>query len=59
LPALSKVHAERRVAGEVVIAVAGLTNSVIAANDDVGRERITSTEVTVGCVCGADELASG
>jgi hypothetical protein len=56
---LSIVHPKRRIAREVVIAVAGLTDAVIAADDDVGRERVASAEVTVGCVGRADELTGG
>jgi len=50
LPAGSIVYANREVSGEVVIAVAWLTDTVVAADDDVGLEGLTSAEGTVESV---------
>lgn len=56
MPACSKVDAERRIAGEVVIAVAWTTNAVHTADDNVGGERVAGAESTVGIAGRADEL---
>ncbi len=57
--ARSIIYAERRIAGEIVIAVARLTDPVGTANDDVGHEGFAGAEITVGIVGGADPLTGG
>lgn len=56
MPAGSIVDTDRRKAGEVVIAVAGVPNAVETAKDDVGGEGITSAESSVGKSGGAVKL---
>lgn len=59
LPAGRIVDANWRVAREVVIAVAGLADAVVAANDDVRCQRVAGTESTIGSTGRADELVGG
>ncbi len=59
MPARGIVQTDRRLAVEIVIAVARSADSVVTANDDVGSEGVTSAEIAVGIVGRADELTSG
>jgi hypothetical protein len=59
LPARSVVDTDRRIAREVVIAVARSTDTIHTADDDVGRKRVAGAESTVGVAGRADELTSG
>lgn len=59
LPARSVVHTEREVASEIVIAVAGLTEAVGAADDNVGGEGLAGAKITIRLVGWADVLTGG
>jgi transcription elongation GreA/GreB family factor len=59
LPARRIVQTDRRLAVEIVIAVARSADSVVTANDDVGSEGVTSAEIAVGIVGRADVLTRG
>jgi hypothetical protein len=59
LPAWSIVDSNWRVASEIVIAVARLTDAVGAADDDVRTKGVAGTEITVGSTGRADELVRG
>jgi hypothetical protein len=47
----------RRRASEVVIAVSGLTDTIVASNDDVGLKRVASAVCSIGVVGWAGEDA--
>lgn len=59
MPAWSIAQTERRIAREVVVAVAGSTVAIVAADDDVGSQGRAGTEVTVGLASRADPLTGG
>jgi hypothetical protein len=59
LPAGSIVDSDGEVSGEIVIAVAWLTDTVVAADDDVGLERLAGAEGTVESVGGTGEDSGG
>jgi hypothetical protein len=49
------VHSNWEISGEVVITVAWLTDTVVAADDDVGLKRLAGAESTVEIVRGTGE----
>jgi hypothetical protein len=55
LPAGSVVYSDGKVAREVVIAVAWLTDTIVAADDDVGLEGLAGAEGTVESIRGTGE----
>lgn len=57
MPARRIVNTLWEVSGEVVIAVTRLSNTVLASDDDVAAERITSTEGSIGLVYRTGECA--
>jgi hypothetical protein len=59
LPARSVVDTKWEVTRKVVIAIAWLTDTIVATDDDVGGQTISSTEITVEVIGRANELASG
>jgi hypothetical protein len=59
LPAGSIVDSDGEVSGEIVIAVAWLTDTVVAADDDVGLEGLAGAECTVESVGGTGEDSGG
>jgi hypothetical protein len=59
LPAGSIVYADGEVSREVVIAVAWLTDTVVAADDDVGLEGLAGAEGTIESVRRTCEDAGG
>lgn len=59
MPAGSVVYADGEVAGEVVIAVAWLTDTVVASNDDVSLEGLAGAEGAVESVGRTCENSSG
>jgi hypothetical protein len=59
LPASSATNTEWEVAGEVVVTVAWLTDTICTPDDDVGAERIAGTESTIGGACWTCVFASG
>ena len=59
MPAGSIVYSDREVSREIVVAVAGLTDTVVAADDDVGFEGLAGAESTVESVGGTGENSSG
>lgn len=56
MPAGCRVESDRWLAVEVVVAVAGTSDTVDAADDDVCGQRVTGAEITIGVVGGADDL---
>jgi hypothetical protein len=50
LKAWGIVHSDGEVSGEIVIAVAWLTDTVVAADDDVGLKRLAGAEGTIEVV---------
>jgi len=50
LPAGSIVYSDGEVSREIVVAVAGLTDTVVAADDDVGLEGLAGAEGTIESV---------
>jgi hypothetical protein len=59
LPARRGLNTEWKVSGEIVVAVAWLSDTVIASDDDVGAEGVAGTEGSVRIVCWADESTGG
>jgi len=55
LPARRVVETQGGLAGEIVIAVAGMADAVGAADDDVASQGIGCTECTIGCAGWAGE----
>jgi len=55
LPAGSIVYSDGEVSREIVVAVAGLTDTVVAADDDVGLEGLAGAESTIESVGRAGE----
>lgn len=51
--------AGRRLAVEIVIAVARSADAVVTTDDDIGSEGGAGAEIAVGVAGGADELTSG
>lgn len=58
MPAWSVVYASREVAGEIVIAVTWLADTVAASNDDIGSQGVAGAVSTVW-ISSAGEDASG
>jgi hypothetical protein len=59
LPAGSIVYSDGEVSREIVVAVAGLTDTVVAADDDVGLEGLASAEGAIESVGGTGENSGG
>ncbi len=59
LPARSIIHTKWGIAGEVVIAVAWLSDAVLTSDDDVGAEGVAGTVGSIRIACWAGEGASG
>ena len=59
MPAGSIVYSDGEVSREIVVAVAGLTDTVVAADDDVGLEGLASAERTIESVSRTGEGSGG
>lgn len=59
MPAGSIVYSDGEVSGEVVIAVAWLTDTIVAADDDVGLEGLAGAEGTIESVGRTGEGSGG
>jgi hypothetical protein len=59
LPAGSIVYSDGEVSREIVVAVAWLTDTVVAADDDVGLEGLASAEGAIESVGGTGEGPGG
>jgi hypothetical protein len=59
LPAGSIVYSDGEVSREIVVAVAWLTDTVVAADDDVGLEGLASAEGAIESVGGTGKDPGG
>jgi hypothetical protein len=59
LPAGCIVYSDGEVSREIVIAVAGLTDTVVASDDDVGLEGLAGAESTIESIGGTGEDSAG
>lgn len=59
LPARRGLNTEWEVSGEIVVAVAWLSDTVLASDDDVSAEGVASTEGSIGLICWTDEGTGG